>query len=104
MTSKFSVQALNEAADGAREVRERLGQVGDLADESTKRAAGLLSEKNFQLGPAMQKTAETWWFQVNRLYKSCVAMEEKLRATAKNDRKVEEENERILQQLTQYFQ
>lgn len=51
----------------------------------------------------LQQTAVTWWFQVNRLDKSCTALEELLRATARRNQETEEANQRLLEQLMKSF-
>ncbi|GAB3421759.1 hypothetical protein [Flindersiella endophytica] len=96
--------ALEKAAKATREIKDKLGQYGDLADASTKQAGTLLSDQHFALGGAMAKTAETWWFQVNTLYKACASLEAALAACAKNNRAVEDQNSQRLNQLTSRFQ
>jgi hypothetical protein len=101
---RFDTAALRRASGEAGELKERLGQHGDIADQATKQAGQQLAGKDFNLGKAMSDTAVTWWFQVNTLYKSCEALEEYLEAVAKNDETNEAESKKRLDEFTKRFQ
>lgn len=95
---------LNQGSSEAGGIMDRLGKEGRIPDEDTQRAAGRLSEENFQLGGALKSVGEIWYSQITTLYQACHKAEQNLEANAKGYRMVEDENEMSMAQISQHFE